>query len=147
LLTEVYKRVPRELGRHELDLIASSYFQQLGHDSQHRIFKFFAWEVAKPKAVNGGYADYPKLASAKLDKMTTAEIGKFLVVCALASELYFPTYYSGPSSKDSKLAREAGHYKVSSNGVLAQIRSDLTKNTQLGKKRQTSLQGSTKPKK
>lgn len=30
LLAEVFKRVPDQLGRHELDLIAQSYFQQLG---------------------------------------------------------------------------------------------------------------------
>ena len=133
LLTEVHKRVPGELGRHELDLIAQSYFQQLGHDSQHRLFKFFAWaerpatdgKEAKTKAVNGGYTDYPKLASAKLDKMTTAEIGKFLVACALASELYFTTYYGATSSKDTNLTREAAHYKVNCERVLREVRENL----------------------
>jgi hypothetical protein len=57
----------------------------LGHDSQHRIVKFFAWEEAKSKASSGGYVDFPKLADPGLQKMTAAEIGKFLVVCALAS--------------------------------------------------------------
>jgi hypothetical protein len=113
-------------GRHELDLIALSYFQHLGHDTQHRLFKFFAWEVAKTKAVNGGYADYPKLASAKIDKMTTAEIGKFLVVCALATEFYFPTYCSSASPKDSKLTREAAHYKVNCDRVLREVMEKLT---------------------
>lgn len=122
LLAEVQKRVPNELGRHELDLIASSYFQQLGHDSQHRLFKFFAWDDTKTKAVNRGYTDYPKLAITKLDKMTTAEITKFLVVCALASELYFPTYYGSASAKDSKLTREAAHYKVNCDRVLREVR-------------------------
>ena len=134
LLTEVYKRVPGEPGRHELELIAQNYFQQLGHDSQHRLFKFFAWDEAKTKAVNGGrerpatvgYTDYPKLASAKLDKMTTAEIGKFLVVCALASELYIPTYYGSISPKDSKLTREAAHYKVNCDRVLREVKEKLT---------------------
>ena len=126
LLTEVHKRVPSELGRHELDLIATNYFQQLGHDSQHRIFKFFAWEEAKTKAVHGGYTDYPKLASAKLDEMTTTEIGKFLVVCALASELYFPTYFGSTSPKDTKLTREATHYRVNSERVVREVRGRLT---------------------
>src|SRR3989475_5005742 len=66
LLEEVWKRVPGELSRHELDLIAQKYFHVLGHDSQHRIFKFFAWEATKTKA-SSGYADYPKLAGAKLE--------------------------------------------------------------------------------
>jgi ParB family chromosome partitioning protein len=126
LLIEVCKRVPGELGRHELHLIATSYFQQLGHDSQHRIFKFFAWEEAKTKAVNGGYTDYPKLPASKLNKMTTAEIGKFLVVCALASEFYFPTYCDVTSWKDSKLNREAAHYKVNCQRILREVKEKFT---------------------
>src|SRR5438128_1888557 len=92
LLEEIWKRVPGELSRHELDLIAQNYFHVLGHDSQHRIFKLLAWEAPKAKGSYGDYTDYPKLASAKLENMTTADIGKFLMVCALASDLYCPTY-------------------------------------------------------
>ena len=82
VLTEVFT-----VTRHELNLIATSYFQQSGHDSQYRIFKFFALaerpgideKEANSKAVNGGperpttggYTDNPKLAGAKLEKMTT----------------------------------------------------------------------------
>jgi hypothetical protein len=122
LLSEIYKRVPAELTRHELDLVALRYFEQLGHDSQHRIFKFFAWEETKPKA-NGGYVDYSKLASGKLGKMTTAEIGKFLIVCALASDLYCPTYVGGGMlTKDSNLAREAVHYKVNAERILRELK-------------------------
>src|SRR3989475_6664762 len=61
LLEEIWKRVPGELSRHELDLIAQKYFHVLGHDSQHRIFKFLAWEATKAKGSYGGHADYPKL--------------------------------------------------------------------------------------
>jgi len=123
LLEEVWKRVPGELSRHELDFIAQRYFNHLGHDSQHRIFKFLAWEATKAKGSYGGYADYPKLAGAKLEAMTAAEIGKFLVVCALASELYCPTYLSGATlAKDSKLAQEAAHYKVNTARVLDEVR-------------------------
>jgi hypothetical protein len=107
------------VGRHhELDLIAPSYFQPLGHDSQRRIFKFCTSEETKAKAVKGGRMGCPELPSAKFDKMTTAEIGKFLVVCALASEFYFPAYYGATSSKDSKLVREAVHYKVNCERIL-----------------------------
>src|SRR5205807_224733 len=60
LLEEIHQRVPGELSRHELDLIAQSYFHVLGHDSQHRIFKFLAWEATKAKAPYG-YVDYSKL--------------------------------------------------------------------------------------
>ena len=120
LLTEISKRVPAELSRHEFE--ALRYFEQQGHDGQHRIFKFFAWEETKPKA-NGGYANYPKLASGKLEKMTTADIGKFLIVCALASDLYCPTYVGGGMlTKDSNLAREAVYYKVNAERILRELK-------------------------
>jgi hypothetical protein len=123
LLQEIYKRVPGQLSRNELSLLALRYFDLSGHHSQHRIFKFFSWEVAKPKNSSGGYVDYPKLACARLDGMTTAEIGRFLMVCALASDLYCPTYLSGATlAKDSKLAKEAAHYKVNPIKVLREIR-------------------------
>ncbi|TAM79776.1 MAG: ParB/RepB/Spo0J family partition protein [Acidobacteria bacterium] len=144
LLAEVQNRVPNELGRHELDLIASSYFQQLGHDSQHRLFKFFGWDEAKTKAVNSGYTDYPKLTAAKLDKMTTAEIGKFLMACALASELCFPTYYGSASSKDTKLTREAAHYKVNCDRVLREVREKIAPKPPKAKSDST-LQATAKP--
>ncbi|TAM80986.1 MAG: ParB/RepB/Spo0J family partition protein [Acidobacteria bacterium] len=130
LLEEVYKRVPSPLGRHELDLVAVSLFQQIGHDSQQRLVKFFGWDETKTKAANGGYSDYPKLASAKLDRMAAAEIGKFLMVCALAGELYFPTYCSGITlAKDSALAREVVHYKINTKGIVREVTEKLAKKT------------------
>lgn len=38
VLAEIFKRVPAELTRHEVEFVALRYFQQLGHDHQHRIF-------------------------------------------------------------------------------------------------------------
>ena len=129
LLNEIFRRVPAELSRHELEFVALRYFEQLGHDSQHRIFKFFAWEETKPKA-NGGYVDYPKLASGKLEKMTTAGIGKFLIVCALASDLYCPTYVGGGTlANDSTLAREAAHYKVNAERIFGELKEKPTAKT------------------
>ena len=55
--------------------------------------------------------------------MTTAEIGKFLMVCALALELYCPAYLSGATlAKDSNLLKEAAHYKVNAARVLGEVR-------------------------
>ena len=60
--------------------------------------------------------------------MTTAEIGRFLIVSALASDLYFPSYLSSATlSKDSTLAKEATHYKVSTGRVLQEVRERLAK--------------------
>ncbi len=72
--------------------------------------------------------DYPKLASAKLKTMTTAEIGRFLMVNALSSDLYFPSYLSGATlPKDSTLAKEAAHYKVNTGRILQDVREGLAK--------------------
>ena len=123
LLEEVFQRVPDQLARHELDFVALRYFDQLGHDHQHRIFKFFRWELPKSNGPYGGYVDYPKLASAKLGAMTTAALGKFLMVCALASDLYCPTYVSGGAlAKESRLAREVAHYKVNGDRILRELK-------------------------
>ena len=54
---------------------------------------------------------------------TPAVIGKFLMVCALASDIYCPTYLSGATlAKDSKLAQEAAHYKVNAGRILREVR-------------------------
>jgi ParB family transcriptional regulator, chromosome partitioning protein len=128
LLEEICKKVPAQLSRHELNFVAHGYFQQQGHDSQNRLFKFFGWDISKRKNGNGGYTDYPKLATARLGKMTAGEIGKFLVACALAGDLYCPSYISGAAlAKDSGLAREAGHYKVNGEKILRELNAKLAK--------------------
>lgn len=138
LLEEIRKRVPTTLTRHELDLVALQFFQQLGHDNQHRICKFFAWEK-KPKGGCGGNADYLKLAGAKLQAMTMAEVGRFLIVCALASDLYCPSYLSGGAlSKDSKLVREAVHHKVNADRVLREVKEGIAKKSQHTRAKRTS---------
>jgi hypothetical protein len=135
LLEEISKRVPVQLRRHELNFIALSYFNQTGHDNQHRIFKFFGWEESKNKSEYSGSVDYPKLASAKLDGMTTAELGKFLMVCALASDLYFASYLSS----GGKLEKQAEHYRVNAERVLREVKEKVAgKSTKPTPKLQTS---------
>jgi ParB family chromosome partitioning protein len=136
LLEEVYKHVPAQIGRHELGFLALCYFNQVGHDNERRIFKFFRWEEKKDKSGYGG-VDYPKLASAKLDGMTPAELGKFLMVCALASDLYFSPYL--PSG--GNLAKQAEHYKVNAGKILQEVKEKIT-----GKPSKPKLQTSAKSK-
>ncbi|MGH9352515.1 MAG: hypothetical protein ACRD2G_10190, partial [Terriglobia bacterium] len=90
-------------------------------DNQRRVFKFFRREETKEKSGYGG-VDYEKLASAKLDGMTTAELGKFLMVCALASDLYFAPYISS----GGRLAKEAEHYRVKSDKILRDVKQKFT---------------------
>lgn len=127
LLEEVTKRVPDKLERHELRFVALQYFEQLGHDNQHRMFKFFGWELPKNNGSYAGSLDYPKLASVKLEAMAGAPLGKFLMVCALASDLYCPPYVSGGElTKDSKLAKQAAHFKVNGNQILRELKERRT---------------------
>lgn len=60
--------------------------------------------------------------------MTSAETGRFLIVCALASDLYCPTYISGAGlTKDSNLAKAVAHYRINGDKVLREIREGFAK--------------------
>ncbi len=62
--------------------------------------------------------------------MTTADLHRFLVVCALASDLYCPGYNPRqPLAKDSDLARTAKRYKIDSAKIAATVRAELRKTT------------------
>ena len=65
LMEQVTKRVPDKLERYELCFVALQYFDQLGHDNQHRMFKFFRWELPKSNGSYSGSVDYPKLVHGK----------------------------------------------------------------------------------
>jgi hypothetical protein len=59
--------------------------------------------------------------------MNVADLNRFLVVCALVSDLYCPGYNPSQSlSKDSNLARAAGRYKVDSAKLAAAVREELS---------------------
>jgi hypothetical protein len=85
---------------------------------RHWIFKCFGWEETKNKSARGGYVEYAKLATAKLDGMAGAELGKFLMVCALASDLFFPPYFSSGGT----LPKEAAHYKMNADRILREAK-------------------------
>ena len=74
-------------------------------------------------------ADYEKIAAGAVQGMTAADLHRFLVVCALVSDLYCPGYNPRQSlAKDSNLARTAIRYKIDVGKVAAAVRADLTKN-------------------
>jgi len=71
--------------------------------------------------------DYEKIAAAALQAMAAADLHRFLVVCALVSNLYCPSY--DPSqllAKDSNLARTAVRYKVDSAKIVRALREELS---------------------
>jgi len=64
--------------------------------------------------------DCEKIAAAAVQAMTAADLHRFLVVCALVSDLYCPGYDPKQTlAKDSNLARTALRYKVNKVGLTS----------------------------
>jgi hypothetical protein len=60
--------------------------------------------------------------------MTAADLYRFLVICALASDLYCPGYNPRqPLEKNSNLARAAVRYKVDTAKIATAVRAELSK--------------------
>ena len=60
--------------------------------------------------------------------MSAADLHRFLVVCALVSDLYCPGYNPRqPLAKDSNLARTAARYKVDTTKIATTVRTELSK--------------------
>ncbi len=72
-------------------MVALDSFRRLGHDNHRRLSKVYAWEEKKSKASWGAQVvDYEKIATAAVQGMKTADLNRFLVVCALVSHLCCP---------------------------------------------------------
>ena len=130
ILDAIRKKLPETLSRPDLEMVALDYFRRLGHDNHRRVSKLYAWEEKKSKTSWGGQAvDYEKIAAAAVLAMKTADVHRFLGICALVSDLYCPGYNPKQSlAKDSNLARTAVRYKIDVGRVAAAVRADLTKN-------------------
>ncbi len=129
ILEAVRKKLPDVLSRPDLEMVALDYFRRLGHDNHRRLSKLYAWEEKKSKTSWGAETvDYEKIAAAAVQAMKTADLNRFLVVCALVSDLYCPGYNPKQSlEKDSNLARTATRYKVDSAKIAAGARAELSK--------------------
>jgi hypothetical protein len=90
-------------------MVALDYFRRLGHDNHRRLSKLYAWQEKKSKSSWGAQVvDYEKLATAAVQRMKAAGFNRFLVVCALVSDLYCPGYNPRQSlEKTSNRARTA----------------------------------------
>jgi len=128
VLEAISKKLPEVLSRPDLEMVALDYFRRLGHDNHRRLSKLYAWEEKKSKTSWGAETvDYEKIATGVVQKMTAADVHRFLVVCALVSDLYCPGYNPGQSlSKDSNLARTATHYKVDIACASAAAKTELS---------------------
>jgi hypothetical protein len=78
-------------------MAALKYFERLGHDNHRRLCRVHGWEEKKTKGSWGGSTvDYKTIVGTAVREMNTREIPHFVVVCALASDLYFPRRQPSP---------------------------------------------------
>jgi hypothetical protein len=139
ILDAIRKKLPDVLSRPDLEMVVLDYFRRLGHDNHRRLSKLYAWEEKKSKTSWGAQTvDYEKIAMAAVQAMKTAEVHRFLVVCALVSDLYCPGY--NPKQlleKTSNLARIAARYKVDSAKIAAAVRTELAKKSNVQTSKRT----------
>jgi len=119
----------------------------LGHDNHRRLSKLYAWEEKKSKTSWGAQTvDYEKIAAIAVQAMTAADLHRFLVVCALVSDLYCPCYDPRQTlAKDSNLARIAVRYKIDTAKLAAAVRTELTRNKSTSRTKPTTNKNSVKP--
>jgi hypothetical protein len=129
ILQAVRERLPAELSRADFEMVALDYFVRLGHDNHHRLFQVYGWEEKKTKTSWGGNSvDHEKLAEAQIRAMTTADLNRFLVTCALVPDLYCPGYSSAESlPKEANLMRTVHHYEVDASKITAMVTAELSK--------------------
>jgi hypothetical protein len=128
VLDAIRKKLPNALTRPDLEIVVLDYFRRLGHDNHRRLSKVFGWPEKKTKASWGGETvDYETIASAAVAKMSNADLNRFLIVCALVSDLYCPGYDRTQSlSKESNLARAASRYKTDISAVTEAVRAEIS---------------------
>jgi hypothetical protein len=129
ILEAIRKKLPDVLSRLDLEMVALDYFRRLGHDNHRRLSKLYAWEEKKSKTSWGAETvDYEKIAAAAVQAMTAADLHRFVVVCALASDLYCPGYDPRQQlAKNSNLARAAARCKIDTAKITVAVRAELTK--------------------
>jgi ParB family transcriptional regulator, chromosome partitioning protein len=142
ILDAVRNKLPDAPSRQDLEMVALDYLHRLGQDNQRRLCRTYGWQEKKTKTAWGSRAvDYEKIASVAVMDMAIADLNRFLVGCALVSDLYCPGYnLSQPLSKDSNLARTAARYKVESAKLAAAVREELSQNA-LSKQNKTRKTG------
>jgi hypothetical protein len=129
VLEAIRTKLPDVLSRPDLEMVVLDYFRRLGHDNHRRLSELYAWEEKKSKSSWGAQiVDYEKIATVAVQAMTTANLHRFLVVCALVSDLYCPGYDPKQSlAKDSNLARAAARCKIDAAKITVAVRAELTK--------------------
>ncbi len=129
ILQAIRQKLPPALARADFEMVALDYFRRLGHDNHHRLFQVYGWEEKKTKASWGGNTvDHEKLARARIRAMTTADLNRFIVTCALVPDLYCPGYSSSDVlPTKSNLATTASRYNVDVHKLTTQVTEALSR--------------------
>ena len=129
ILDAILKKLPGTFFRPDHEMAALDYFRRLGHDNHRRLCRVYGWEEKKTKAAWGGTTvDYEAIAGKAVREMSAQDLQRFVVVCALVSDLYCPGFNPRQSlAKDSNLARTATRYKIDPAKITADVRSELSK--------------------
>lgn len=139
ILQEVREKLPSELKRADFEMVALDYFRRLGHDNHHRLFQIYGWEEKKIETSWGGFSvEHEQLAQDRIRSMTIADLDRFMVTCALVSDLYYSGFGGDDViSKESNLAQAASRYSVSATKIAVAVKTELAaKNRKCrGKKR------------
>jgi len=130
VLDAIRKKLPATLARPDLEMAVLDYFRHLGHDNHRRLCGLYQWEEKKTKTSWGGTTvDYEAIAGKAVREMNPQDLQRFVVVCALVSDLYGPGFNPRESlAKDSNLARTAARYKIDTAGLAADARVELIRN-------------------
>jgi ParB family transcriptional regulator, chromosome partitioning protein len=126
-LRAVRRKLPSALSRPDLEMAVLDYFERLGHDNHRRLCRAYGWDEKKTKRPSNAAVDYKSIGAKAIRDMSTPDVQRFLIVCALASDLYCPGYNPGQAlAKHSNLARTAVRHKVDVSQIAARVRSELT---------------------
>jgi ParB family chromosome partitioning protein len=91
ILDAVRSKLPDILARQDLEMVALDYLHRLGNDNQRCLCRAYGWQEKKTKTAWGTkVVDYEKIGAAAIKDMATADLNRFLVACALVSDLYCP---------------------------------------------------------
>ncbi|MCI0623047.1 MAG: ParB/RepB/Spo0J family partition protein [Acidobacteria bacterium] len=128
ILQAVREKLPDALSRADFEMVALDYFRRLGHDNHHRLFQVYAWEEKKIQTSWGGFSvEHEKLALDRIRSMSIADLNRFMVACALVSDLYYSGFGGDEVlSKDSNLSQAACRYKISAAKIASAVTAELS---------------------
>jgi len=129
VLGAIRKKLPGTFARPDLEMVVLDYFRKLGHDNHRRLCRVYGWEEKKSKASWGGTTvDYEAIGGKAVREMTAPDLQRFLVVCALVSDLYCPGFNPRQwPAKDTNLACTATRYKIDAAKITVEVRAELSK--------------------